>query len=111
MHLISFFSAPARSLAAAAGLSIAVVASPVLADSDRAPVVLDTQTGIHDGRSGLVLQNAPLARQAMVPTQPTATLPEMAPQAQQPIVVAPYIELPGASDRRAVYRPRPAAGQ
>jgi hypothetical protein len=57
------------------------------------------------------LQNAPLARQPMVPAQPTATLPDMTPQAQQPIVVAPYIELPGGSDRRPVYRQRPTSGQ
>lgn len=112
MHLASLFSASARWLAiAVAGSLLAAAATPALADSDRPPVVLDTQTGIHDGRSGLVLQNAPLARQPMVPAQSTATLQEMAPQAQQPIVVAPYIELPGGPDRRAVYRQRPSSGQ
>jgi len=90
---------------------LAAAVSPALADTDRPPVVLDTQTGIHDGRSGVILQNAPLARQPIVPAQPTAALPDMTPQAQQPIVVAPYIELPGGSDRRAGYRQRPTSGQ
>jgi len=112
MCLASLFSVPGRWLAVAvAGSLFAAALSPALADSDRPPVILDTQTGIHDGKSGVILQNAPLTRQPMVPAQSTATLPDMAPQAQQPIVVAPYIELPGGSDRRAVYRQRPTSGQ
>lgn len=61
-------------------------------------VVLDTQTGIHDGRSGVVLQNAPLSPAPMVPAQQLPTLqPSDATDGQPPIVVAPYIALPGAN--------------
>lgn len=61
-------------------------------------IVLDTQTGIHDGQSGVVLQNAPLSRAPMVPAQqlPTLEQPDAA-GGQPPIVVAPYIALPGAN--------------
>jgi hypothetical protein len=112
MHPLSFFSAHLRELAiAVAGSLFLCLTGPARADSDRPPVVLDTQTGIHDGKSGVVLQNAPLARQPMVPAQPMATLTDMTPQAQQPIVVSPYIELPGGRDRRPVYRQRPPSGQ
>ena len=112
MHPFSLWSAPLRGLAiAAAGFLLLCATDPARADSDRPPVILDTQSGIHDGKSGVVLQNAPLVRQPMVPAQPTATLTDMTPQAQQPIVVSPYIELPGARDRRPVYRQRSTSGQ
>lgn len=82
-------------------------ASLACAGSDRPPVVLDTQTGIHDGRSGIVLQNAPLSRQPMVAAPAAATLPEYAAPAQPPIIVSPYIDMGGAASApRAVYRPR-----
>lgn len=109
MHPVSLLSSLARVPAvAAAGLLLLAAAGSAHADSDRPPVVLDTQTGIHDGKSGMVLQNAPLVRQPMVPA---ATLTDVAPQGQPPIIVSPYIELPGGSDPRAVYRQRPAPGQ
>jgi hypothetical protein len=61
-------------------------------------IVLDTQTGIHDGQSGIVLQNAPLSSAPMVPAQQLPTLdPQDASGGQPPIVVAPYIALPGAN--------------
>ena len=60
-------------------------------------VVLDTQTGIHDGKSGLVLQNAPLSRAPMVPAQQLPTLEQSdSTSGQPPIIVEPYIALPGA---------------
>lgn len=64
--------------------------------ADGPPVVLDTQTGIHDGQSGIVLQNAPLSRAPMVQAQQLPTPTELnATTSGSPIVVAPYIELPG----------------
>jgi hypothetical protein len=53
------------------------------------PLVLDTQTGIHSGVSGTVLQSAPLGSPGMVPM---ATLPGLPQQEQQPIIVSPYVE-------------------
>jgi len=61
----------------------------------RKPVILDTQSGISDGQSGTVLQTAPLSRQPIVEAQPIATPAELAPNSSVPIVVAPYIEMPG----------------
>lgn len=60
-------------------------------------IVLDTQTGIHDGQSGIVLQNAPLSSAPMVPARQLPTLEQSdSGSGQPPIVVAPYIALPGA---------------
>ncbi|MDR5854768.1 hypothetical protein P9239_10110 [Caballeronia sp. LZ062] len=56
------------------------------------PLVLDTQTGIHSGVSGTVLQTGPLGGPGMVPM---ATLPGPPQQEQQPIVVSPYVEYGG----------------
>lgn len=96
---------------AAAYLALMGAASHALADGQpsildsrmgiqdgQSGVVLDTQTGIHDGRSGVVLQNAPLSRAPMVPAQQLPTLqPSDVTDGQPPIVVAPYIALPGAN--------------
>lgn len=80
----------------ASGLVFAGIASHAMADGQ--PLVLDTQTGIHDGKSGLVLQNAPLSRAPMVPTQQLPAPQQLnATSGDPPIVVAPYISLPGAS--------------
>ncbi len=93
------FSFSPRSRAAvyaAACLVLAGVASRAMADGQ--PLVLDTQTGIHDGKSGLVLQNAPLSRAQMVPAQQLPAPEQLnATSGDPPIVVAPYIALPGAS--------------
>ncbi|SAK70633.1 hypothetical protein AWB75_03645 [Caballeronia catudaia] len=56
------------------------------------PLVLDTETGIHSGVSGTVLQSGPLGGPGMVPM---ATLPGLQQQAEPPIVVSPYVEYPG----------------
>ena len=61
-------------------------------------IVLDTRTGIHDGRSGIVLQSAPLSPEPMVPAQQLPTLEQPgSPSGQPSIVVTPYIELPGTN--------------
>lgn len=57
------------------------------------PLLLDTQTGIHSGAGGTVLQTGPLNSSGMVPARPTSTLQELPQQDQQTIVVSPYIEL------------------
>jgi hypothetical protein len=57
------------------------------------PLVLDTQTGIHSGAGGTVLQTGPLNGSGMVPARPMATLPELPQQDQQTIIVSPYIDL------------------
>lgn len=81
---------------AAMCLALAGIASRAMADGQ--PLVLDTQTGIHDGQSGLVLQNAPLSREPMVPMQQLPTPSQMnTTSGAPPIVVAPYIALPGSN--------------
>ena len=57
------------------------------------PLVLDTQTGIHSGAGGTVLQTGPLTGSGMVPARPMAKLSELPQQDQQAIIVSPYIEL------------------
>nr|WP_245747086.1 hypothetical protein [Paraburkholderia lycopersici] len=66
------------------------------------PLVLDTQRGISDGQSGLVLQNAPLSHEPMVHAAQPAGL---APDSSQPYIVAPYVEVPGSSGRPNPPRP------
>jgi len=70
-------------------------------------IVLDTQTGIHDGQSGVVLQNAPLSHEPMVPAQQLPTLEQTdSGSGQPPIVVSPNIELSGANGPAPAPRPR-----
>lgn len=61
----------------------------------------DTQSGIHDGKSGIVLQNAPLSRAPIVaPAQPApmTELPSGSTMGSTaPMVVIPYIEVPGSA--------------
>ncbi|BAN23464.1 hypothetical protein [Caballeronia insecticola] len=59
------------------------------------PLVLDTQTGIHSGVSGTVLQSGQLGGPGMVPM---ATLPELPQQAEPPIIVSPYVEFPAGQN-------------
>ncbi|TKC77283.1 hypothetical protein FAZ69_32805 [Trinickia terrae] len=94
--------------AAAVGFVASGAATNALAASDRKPLVLDTESGIDDGQSGVVLQTAPLSRQPMVAAKRAAAPTELQqPDSSQPIIVAPYINLPvgGASAPRPVYRP------
>lgn len=81
------------------GIGVIVAASlpfcqPVSAKPGGEPLVLDTQTGIHSGVSGTVLQSAPLGAPGMVPM---ATLPGPPQQEQQPIIVSPYVQYGGES--------------
>lgn len=57
------------------------------------PLILDTQSGIHSGAGGTVLQTGPLDEPGMVPARPLGSLPEVPQQGQQTIVVSPYIEV------------------
>lgn len=57
------------------------------------PLILSTQTGIHSGAGGTVLETGPLSGSGMVFARPMATLPELPQQDQQPIIVSPYIDL------------------
>jgi hypothetical protein len=103
-------------LCAAVWLLALALSQPALADSDRQPVILDTQTGIDDGQSGEVLQNAPLVSEPMVPAEPTAAPSEFAPPAQPAIIVSPYIALPGGPSMPSgttgtLRRSRPASVQ
>jgi hypothetical protein len=78
-------------MCAAAVAAIVCVAQAALAKPGGEPLVLDTQTGIHSGASGTVLQTGPLTGSGMVQARPMANLPELSPQDQPPIVVAPYV--------------------
>ncbi|KGD36779.1 hypothetical protein DO72_2547 [Burkholderia pseudomallei] len=83
--------------------ALCVIATTAVAGSDsaRAPLILDTQSGIHDGKSGIVLQNAPLSRAPIVaPAQPApmTELPSGSTMGSTaPMVVIPYIEVPGSA--------------
>jgi hypothetical protein len=75
------------------------------------PLILDTQQGISDGRSGTVLQTAPLSHERIVQAKPIATPTELTPNSSVPIIVAPYIQLPaggGTSTSHTKPPPRPA---
>jgi hypothetical protein len=67
-------------------------AQTVLAKPGGEPLVLDTQTGIHSGVPGTILQTAPLNSSGMVQMD---TLPDLQQQGQPPIIVQPYVEYPG----------------
>ncbi|MGA7816749.1 hypothetical protein [Caballeronia sp.] len=73
-------------------LACGFVVLGALAQAGGQPLVLDTQTGIHGGSAGTVLQTGPLTGSGMVQARTLATLPEL-PQNQQTIVVSPYIEV------------------
>ena|GEM_PF-2200203 len=84
---------------AASAAGLAVPFTPARA-ADRQPLVLDTQRGISDGQSGIVLQSAPLSRAPMVQAQSPARPAELAPDNSLPVIVAPQVQLPGASARQ-----------
>ncbi|MCM2490655.1 hypothetical protein [Burkholderia glumae] len=71
-----------------------------MAAQDRPPVVLDTQTGIHDGRSGVVLQTAPLDPAPIVAPAEIRQPAGLQQNNQIPMVVAPYIRVPAPSYRQ-----------
>jgi hypothetical protein len=69
--------------------ALPLIAQSALAKPGGEPLVLDTETGIHSGVPGTVLQTAPLNSSGMVQMD---TLPNLPQQDQQPIVVSPYVE-------------------
>ncbi|HWT38755.1 MAG TPA: hypothetical protein VN289_20885 [Paraburkholderia sp.] len=74
--------------------STAFAASP----TSRQPLILDTQGGISDGQGGTVLQTAPLSHSRIVEAQPIAAPEELPPpNGAPPYIVAPYIQVPGAT--------------
>lgn len=85
---------PVRYVATAAlWLVLGLTALDAFAQAGGQPLILDTQTGIHSGAGGTVLQTGPLNGSGVVPARPMATLPELPQQDQQTIIVSPYIEL------------------
>lgn len=79
---------------ARAAVCVAVLAGvSANAQADGPPLILDSQRGINDGKPGVVLQNAPLGSQQMVPMQ---QLGGIAPP-QQPYIVAPYVDASGGN--------------
>lgn len=97
------------SLALMAGAVMAMALASAGAGAAGQPLILDTQRGISDGQSGTVLQNAPLSPQPMVQTQSLPTLNGSGTDGSQPpIIVAPYVEVPGGGGRPPRPMPRPA---
>jgi hypothetical protein len=77
----------------------------VQAEPARQPLVLDTQTGIHDGKSGIVLQNAPLSRAPIAAPAQMASPAELAPNSTVPLIVAPYVQVPAWNSTQPAPRP------
>jgi hypothetical protein len=73
--------------------SLMAITTGAFAQAGGQPLVLDTQTGIHSGVAGTVLQTGPLNGSGTIPARPMATLPELSQQDRQTIVVSPYIEI------------------
>jgi hypothetical protein len=86
-----------------ARLSMSVVsalfASVVLAQPGGEPLILDTQTGIHSGAGGTVLQTGPLTSHEMVQAPSLPTVPGSAQELQPIIEVTPYIGAPQQGGR------------
>jgi hypothetical protein len=81
----------------AAAMAGALALTHAVARADGPPLILDTQTGIHDGQTGMVLQNAPLSHEPMVTArQPAGTAGGSSPTY---IVVEPRIKAPGGGAR------------
>lgn len=98
-------------VAASLTTDFAVPASFAASSNTGKPLILDTQSGISDGQSGTVLQTAPLSRARIVEAQPMAAPTELAPNSSIPIIVAPYIQLPGGGgvpQPQPQLQPRPA---
>ena len=96
-RLVGYGRGPRFSSAAgviAIALSACVVQT-ALAKPGGEPLVLDTQSGIHSGTGGTVLQTGPLSGPGMVQAPPLATMPELPQQEQPPIIVSPYVEWSG----------------
>ncbi|MEK6426200.1 MAG: hypothetical protein V4801_42055 [Burkholderia gladioli] len=87
-------------LMAAAAWSSGVHAKQSARQEERPPLVLDTQTGIHDGKSGTVLQTAPLNPAPIVEPAQIRQPAELQQNGQVPVVVAPYIRVPATPGYR-----------
>src|ERR1700761_81993 len=76
-------------------IPVFIASTAYAASGDGQPLILDTQHGISDGQSGIVLQNAPLSQEPIVQAAPAAQPEQLAPYNQStPVYVAPYINLP-----------------
>ncbi|SAL75306.1 hypothetical protein [Caballeronia telluris] len=115
MNLIPASKRYARRLAMGGAVVawIVGIVPPALAKPGGEPLVLDTQTGIHSGVPGTVLQTGPLNAPGMIQARPMANLPELPPQEQVPIIVSPYVTYPGSQTTDQTtqpprfYRPTP----
>jgi hypothetical protein len=90
----NLFNLSTRRIAARACAVIVLCLSgqpQVFAKPGGEPLILDTETGIHSGVPGTVLQTAPLNSSGMVQMD---TLPNLQQQGEQPIIVQPYVEYP-----------------
>ncbi|MBN3754714.1 hypothetical protein G3N95_17330 [Paraburkholderia sp. Tr-20389] len=94
-----FSDHPFHLLRSAAVVVLLGAASTAFAGSstNRQPLILDTQGGISDGQGGTVLQTAPLSHSRIVEAQPIAAPEELTPNGAPPYIVAPYIQVPGAT--------------
>jgi len=102
------------SLAGLSAVALAAILGLVhgVARADGPPLVLSTQTGIHDGQKGIVLQNAPFERRPMVNAQKAAAPAELAPDSPPlNIIVEPQVGMDGgvAQSGQAVRSVRSAA--
>jgi hypothetical protein len=77
----------------------ALLASAVFAQPGGEPLILDTQTGIHSGAGGTVLQTGPLTSHEMVQAPSLPTVPGSQQQNQPIIEVTPYIGVPQQGGR------------
>ncbi|AIO68831.1 hypothetical protein [Burkholderia oklahomensis] len=101
MRVANRFFCFATSCVALCGITV-----PAVAGTNGAPLILDTQSGIHDGKSGIVLQNAPLSRAPIAaPAQP-APMTGLPPDSTTPMVVVPYIEVPNPAVPLKAPQPR-----
>lgn len=90
-----FFSPPSFSLVRTAAC-VTLVGISTCALADGPPLILDSQTGVHGGQSGVILQSAPFSHEPMVPAQQLPTPQQLnTTSGEPPIIVAPYIALPG----------------
>jgi len=95
---MGFSSSPRSLTTVRTTVCLALMGIASYAAAQGQPLVLDSQTGIHDGQSGVVLQSAPFSRAPMVPAQQLPAPAQLDSTSGQPqIVVAPYIALPGAN--------------
>ncbi|QBQ97183.1 hypothetical protein E1956_08350 [Paraburkholderia pallida] len=97
-----------RRHAVLAGSVMALALASAGAHASGQPLILDTQRGISDGQSGTVLQNAPLSPEPMVQMKSLPTLNGTGTDGSQvPIIVEPYVQVPGGGGRPPRPSPQP----